>query len=187
MSILADGLTDHHVADFRDSAAVISLLSPTVPELLRVRDYWRSVDPQSKEVHPAWSVVHHGEGPDEHLAYYGPGGFSVHFGPRVAVVGAGCRYIGFATIPALQAAHLPAFRAVARALGGTRLLIIPEDNGPISDAALYSGASLDECAELIRKAWCDPQLPTEVVTEDLDVYYRRKVPIWYVEVLENVA
>lgn len=187
MSILADGLTDHHVADFRDHAAVISRLSPTVPELLRVRNYWRSVDPESKEVHPAWSVVHHGEGNDEYLAYYGPGEFSVHFGRCVAVVGAGCRYSGFATIPALQAAHLPAFRAVARALGGTRLLIVPEDNGPISDAAMSDGASLDECAELIRKAWGDPHLPTEVVTEDIDVYHSRKAPIWYVEVLENAT
>ena len=120
-------------------------------------------------------------------AKHGPGGFSVLFGPHVAVIGAACRYSGFATIAALQAAHLPGFRALAKAVGGTRLILVPEDNGPISDAALYDGASLDACVEIIRKTWGPPHSPIEVVTDNIDVYYRRETPIWYVEMLENAA
>jgi len=187
MSILANGLTDHRIPDFRDHAAVIARLSPTITDLGKARDYWRSVSADSTEPHPVWSVEHFGEGETEYIAYRGPGGFSVHFGSHVAVVGAGCRYSGFATIPALQAAHLPGFRAVASALGGTRLVLVPEDNGPIWDAAMYEGASVDECVKLIRRTWGEPHSPTEVVTEDLDVYYRRKAPIWYVEVLQQTA
>jgi hypothetical protein len=187
MSILANGLTYYRVLNYRDHAAVIARLSMTISDLNRVRDYWRSVDPEFKEIHPMWSVVHHGEGAYEHLAYYGPGGFSVRFGPRIACVEAACRYSGFATIPALQVAHLPAFKSVARSLGGTRLALIPEENGPIWDAAMYDGVSLDECIDLIRKTWGDPHSPTEVITEDIEVYYSRKTPVWYVEALENAA
>ena len=188
MSILANGLTEHQVLpDVRDHAAVIACLSATVPDLVRARDYWRTVDPESPEQYPAWSVVHHGKGPYEYLAYYGPGGFGIHFGAQVAVVEAGCRFSGFATIPALQAAHLPGFRSVARAIGGKRLVLIPQENGPIQDAYRYDGASLDACIELIRKTWGDPHSPTEVTTEDVEVYYRRKTPIWYLENLEHIA
>jgi hypothetical protein len=187
MSILANGLTDHQVPDHRNHAAIIARLSGTVPDLVRVRDYWRSVDPESPETYQAWNVVHHGEGDNEYLAYYGPGGFTVHFGLRIACIAGACRYSGFATMPAVQAAHLPAFRSIARALGGTRLVLLPEENGPIWDAAMYSGVPLDECLSLIRRTWGEPHFPTEVVTEDIEVYYRRKTPVWYVETLEIAA
>src|SRR5262245_59126237 len=130
MSILANGLTDHRIPDFRNHAAVIAQLSQTAADLVKVREYWRSVNADSIESYPTWSVEHFGEGETEYLAYYGPGGFSVYFGAHVAVIGAGCRYSGFATIPALQAAHIPGFRAIARALGGTRLVLVPENGGP---------------------------------------------------------
>ena len=180
MSILAQGLIEYDVADYRDHGAVIARLSPTVPDLVRVHHYWRSVDPASTETYPSWTFVP-GSPPEDYSAYYGPGGFSVHFGPRVAYVGASCRFSGFATIRPLQAVHLPAFKSVARVLGGTRLILIPEENGPIWDAAMYEGASLDQCIALIRKTWGDPHPKTEVVTEDVQVYYRRKFPAWYVE------
>ena len=183
MSILANGLIDNRVPDYRDNAAVIARLSPTVPDLIRVRDYWRSVDPQSKETHPSWTLVHHGNPPDEYFAYYGPGGFSVHFGPRIACIEAACRYSGFATIPALQAVHLPAFMSVARALGGTRLVLMPQENGPVWDAAMYDGVSLEECITLIRRTWGDPHPTVEIVTEDVEAYYRREFPVWFVEII----
>ena len=181
MSILANGLTDHRVPDFRDHAAVIGRLSQTITDLAKATAYWRSNYGESSEAHPIWEAEHFGEGDSEYLAYHGPGGFSVLFGLHVAVIGAACRYSGFATIPALQAAHLPGFKALAKAVGGTRLILVPEDNGPISDAALYDGSSLDACVEIIRKTWGAPHSPTEVVTEDIEVYYRRETPIWYDE------
>jgi len=181
MSILAHGLIDYRLSNYRDDAGVIARLSPTEPDLTRVRDYWRSVDPESKEAYPSWTFVRHGSPPDEYLAYHGPGGFSVHFGSQIACIGAACRYSGFATILALQAVHLPAFMSVARALGSTRMVLMPEENGPIWDAAMYDGVSLEECIALIQKTWGDPHPSVEVVTEDVQVYYRRKFPVWFVE------
>jgi hypothetical protein len=181
MSILTHGLIDYDVPDFRDEATVIPRLSSTEPDLLRVRDYWRSVDSDCQEAYPAWTFIRHGSPPDEWLAYRGPGGFSVHFGPRVACIGASCRFSGFATISSLQVVHLFAFKHIARMLGGTRLVLMPEENGPIWDAAMFDGASLDECVALIRKTWGDPHPRTEVLTDDLDTYYRRKFPVWYLE------
>jgi len=187
MSILAQGLTDYRLPDYQDHAAVLSRLAVTVSDLVPVCEYWRSVDPEFKEYRPAWIFDHRVHPTNEYLAYYGPGGFSVHFGPRVALIGAGCRYSGFATIRPLQDVHLSAFKSVARVIGGTRLVLIPEENGPIHDAAMYDGASLDECVTLIRKAWGAPHPATEIVTEDVEVYYRRKFPVWYVETLESAA
>jgi hypothetical protein len=183
MSILTNGLIEYHVPNFRNHEALIATLSTTVPDLVRVSDYWRSVTPEYKGDHTAWTFIHEGEpsGEYEFLAYYGPGGFSVHFGPRVACIGASCRFSGFATIPPLQAVHLPAFRSIARSLGGTRIALMPEENGPIWDAAMYDGASLEDCIALVRKTWGDPHPRTEVVTEDPKVYDRRKFPVWYCE------
>lgn len=180
MSTLAHGLIDNQVTDYRDSASVIARLSSTESDLIRVRDYWRSVDSKSKEAYPSWTSVHHSNPPYEHLTFYGPGGFSLHFGPQIVCIVAGCRYSGFVTIPALQAAHLPAFKSVARSLGGTRLVLMPEENGPIWDA-IHDGISLENCIALMRKKWGDPHQTVEVITEDVKVYYRRKFPTRYVD------
>jgi hypothetical protein len=182
MSILTHGLVDYHVPNYRDHAGVNARLSPTVPDLNRVRDYWRSVSSDSNEQHPSWTCRHHGSAGDEYesLNYYGPGGFSVKFGPQIACIGASCRYSGFSTIRPLQAAHLPAFISVARALGGTRLVLMPQENGPIWDASMYDGASLEECITLMRMNWGDPHPTVEVISEDVQVYYSRKFPVWFV-------
>jgi hypothetical protein len=187
MSTLAQGLTDYRLPDYRDHAAVLSRLATTVSDLAPVHEYWRSVDPESKEHRPAWTVDHRLHPADDYLAYHGPGGFSVRFGPRVAIIAAGCRYSGFATIRPLQNVHLAAFKSVARALGGTRLVLMPEENGPIYDAAMYGDVSLDECVTLILTTWGAPHPAAEILTEDLEAYYRRKFPVWYVETLERVA
>jgi hypothetical protein len=176
MSILTYGLAEHGVRDYHDYVAVLDRLAPTVPDLLRVRDYWRSVSPQFMDSHPDWTVIHHKNPPDEYLAYRGPGGFSVQFGQRVAVIGAACRYSGFVTIGPLQAIHLPAFRSIARALGGARLVLMPEENGPIEDAAMLDGASLDECITLLRRNWSEPHPRIEVVTDEDLVWYLDELP-----------
>jgi hypothetical protein len=181
MSILAQGLIDYGLSNYRDDTTVIARLYPAESDLMRVRDYWRSVDPDFREPYPSWTCVRHGSPPDEYLAYYGPGSFSLHFGPRIACIGAPCRYSGFATMSALQAIHLRAFMSVAQALGGTRMVLMPEEHGPVWDAAMYDGVSLEECIALIQTSWGDPHPTVEVVTEDVGVYYRRKFPIWFVE------
>lgn len=181
MSTLAQGLTEYHVPDYKDHAEVIARLSLTVSDLARVQAYWRSVAPGFNEAYPCWTCVKEGSPPDAYLAYYGPGGFSVHFGRLVACVGALCRFSSFATIRSLQSAYLPAFKSIARVLGGTRVVLMPEENAPVWDAGMYQGASLDEYIALVRSVWGEPHPRTEVVTDSLEAYYRRKFPVWYVE------
>src|SRR5947209_4877244 len=72
----------------------------------------------------------------------------------------------------------------ARAVGGTRIVLIP-DYDPVHDIALYGGCSLDECIALLRQRWGEPHPATEIVTEDVQVYYRREFPVWYVESLNR--
>jgi len=180
----ANAMTDHRVEDYRDAAAVVAQLSSTIPAARCVRDYWRSVDPKSVETHEAWSVyriVSPTEG--EYLRYDGPGGLCVHFGSRVAIIGADCRWSGFVTMPGLQRVHVAAFQSIARALGGTRMVLIP-DYDRVEEMARYDGSSLDECIARLHQCWGTPHPKTEIVTDDVEVYYRRQCPPWYVESLD---
>src|SRR5207249_2605827 len=117
---------------------------------------------------------------EDYLRYHGPGWFSIAFGEHVARVSGICRWSGFATIDDRQRIHAEGFRSIARALGGTRMVLIPEYD-PADEIALYDGGSLDDCLELLRQRWGAPHPRTEVVTPDLEEYYRRKFPVWYVE------
>jgi hypothetical protein len=181
MGIRANALTDHRVPDYRAQAAVVSLLTPTLSAARAVADYWRAVQPDYADTSDAWSARFiHNPPEDDYLRYDGPGGFSVSFGERVARVSGPCRWSGFCTMPALQQPHAIAFRAISRALGGERMVLIP-DYDPVEEIALYDGSSLADCITLLEQRWGAPQLTTGIVTDDAEAYCRRKIPAWYVE------
>jgi hypothetical protein len=181
MGIRANALTDHRVPDYRNQASVVSLLTPTLPAARAVADYWRTAQPDYADTAEAWSArLVHNPPEDDLLRYNGPGGFSVAFGERVARVSGPCRWSGFCTMTALQPPHATAFRAISRALGGERMVLIP-DYDPVEEIALYDGSSLDECIALLEQRWGAPQTTTAIVTDDVEVYYRRTSPPWYVE------
>lgn len=181
MGIRANALTDYRVPDYRDQAAVVSLLSPALSATLAVSAYWRVEDPDGADTNGVWSAYFvHNPPEDDILRYNGPGGFGVTFGQRVARVHAACRWSGFATMAELQQVHATALRSIARALGGTRIVLIP-DYDPVEEIALYDGGSLEVCVELLRQRWGAPHPRTEIVTPDVEEYYRRKFPVWYVE------
>lgn len=184
MSIRADALIDYRVPDYRDQPAVVSLLSPSLPDARAVDEYWRGADPDySGNPTESWTArLMHNPSEGDFLRYHGPGGFSIAFGERVARVSGACRWSGFATMRQLQQVHKTAFRSIARALGGTRMVLIPEYD-PVNDIALYDTGSLDECIELLRRHWGAPHPVTEMVTEDVEAYYRGQFPVWYVETL----
>ena len=113
-----EGLTDHRVPNISDPEDVIVRLSPTVLTLMRVGDYLRAENPARTETHPIWRLDEYDK---DH--FIGPGGFIVRFGSRVAQITALTRYSTFVLTPSLQAVYLPAIRSIARALGGTRLVL----------------------------------------------------------------
>ena len=64
------------------------------------------------------------------------------------------------------------------------MVLIP-DYDPVEEIALYDGSCLDECIALLEQRWGTPQPTTAIVTDDVEVYYRRKFPAWYVERLNQ--
>ena len=181
MGIQANALTDHRVPDYRNQPAVVSLLTPTLSSALAVADYWRAAQSDYTDTTDTWSARFiHNPPEDDYLRYDGPAGFSVSFGERVARVSGPCRWSGFCTMAALHQQHAIAFRAISRALGGECMVLIP-DYDPVEEIALYDGGSLAECITLLEQRWGAPQPTTEIVTEDAEAYYRRKIPAWYVE------
>lgn len=185
MSVRANALVDYRVPDFRDQPAVVSLLAPSLPAARAVGDYWRAVDPAYSDTAEGWTAqLGHNPPEDDRLRYHGPGGFSIVFGKRVARVSGICRWSGFAMMHQLQQVHAAGFRSIAGALGGTQMVLIPEYD-PVDDIAIYDVGSLDKCIELLQERWGAPHPTTDVVTDDVEVYYRRTVPVWYVERLNH--
>jgi len=181
MGIRANALTDHRVLDYRNQAVVVSLLTRTLPAARAVADYWRAAQSDYKDTVDAWNaLLVHNPPEDDFLRYNGPGGFSVTFGERVAKVSGPCRWSGFCTMASLQPLHATAFRAISRALGGSRVVLIP-DYDPVEGVALYDGGSLDDCIALLEQSWGAQQSTTAIVTNDVEVYYRRQHPAWFVE------
>lgn len=181
MGIRANALTDHRVPDYRNQVAVVSLLAPTLPAARAVADYWRAAQPDYTDAVDVWNAYFL-QSPTEgdYLRYDGPAGFSVRFGERVARVSGPCRWSGFCTMAALQPPHVAAFRAISRTLGGERMVLIG-DYDPVEEIALYDSGSLDQCITLLEQRWGEPQPTTSIVTDDVEVYYRRKHPPWFVE------
>lgn len=186
MGIRANALTDHRVADYRDQAAVLSLLAPTTSATLAVAAYWREAQPDDyTNTTETWRALCLRSGTeDEYLRYDGPAKFMVRFGKRVAVVSGPCRWSGFCTMPALQQVHAEAFREISRALGGTRIVLMAECEF-VEELALYDGGSWEDCITMLQERRGDPQPTISIVTDDDEVYYRRKTSPYYVERLNN--
>jgi hypothetical protein len=179
-----EGITDHRVPNFRDQTDVLARLSPTVPVLMRVSDYYRSKNSVWNEIYPVWTLVED----YTYFAYCGPGGFSVMFGAHVAAITASSRYCAFALMPSLQAVELPAVRSIAQALGGTRLVLKSDDQSALQDSPIYlndGNATLDECVGLIQKAWGNPRPNTEAINEAWEIYRERKIEPWFFETLDQ--
>jgi hypothetical protein len=77
---------------------------------------------------------------------------SIRFCPNVAEIVAGARWRGFLTIPPLRDVHRAAFLAIARAVGATAIIFIPDYADELIDAA-EEGKGFEECLKLIEEKW----------------------------------
>jgi hypothetical protein len=185
MGVRAEALTDHRVPDYRDDHAVISLLVPTLPACLAVEQFWRATENgYSGDTSRSWRAFRRNNPTvGEFLAYYGPAGFSIVFGEKVACIGGPCRWSGFCTMASLQSIHAEAFRVIAHAIGGTTMVLHADDEDPVHEAALYDGSSVAECIAPLANRLGPAQPSIAIVSEDVQVYYKLKQRPWFLEEL----
>ncbi len=149
------GLLDYHLPQDvrREPLRVLDLLGASIPACLAVERYWQANDPDS-EADPtgSWGVYDRDGEELTHWWIGGPGGMVIRFGPRVARVRASARWRGFLTIPALRQVHRAAFAAIGRAVGATRILLVPDYAEELIEAA-EGGKSFDECVRLMQTSW----------------------------------
>jgi len=182
-------LVDHRVPDYKDRAAVIARLEPTLPAAIAVRDYWIANDPESSRNDCCvWSTstVPGIQPKQEYLFYEGPGSLWLRFGVRVAYIFTGGRWRGFLSTNMLHKTHLAAFRSIARALGGTRMVLYGEYD-PIDQAAVLDGKTLDECVGMLNELWGSPQPTVDVIDPKVVAATDHcSPPVWYYQMLDDV-
>jgi hypothetical protein len=185
MGTRTNALVDHRVADPLRTETVVELLSPTVTDCRAVRDYWSSIEPGYGDTNESWTSRFHHNPPEEDFVWYeGPGGLRVRFGSRAAVVSALCRWRGFLSIEELQRVHANAFRSIARALGGTQVVLIPDDD-EVEPMAKYDGAQLGDCVGVLRQRCGPPKRRTVLAEDDSSLASPACWKVWHVESLYN--
>src|SRR5215471_5144132 len=110
MSTRTHVIVDHQIADYRDREATIRILQPSVPSVIAVEDYWRSVERDEYEATAKAWIPQKEHTIRSYLDYLGPGSILLHFSQQVVVVSASARWSGFLTIEPLRKVHLAAFQ-----------------------------------------------------------------------------
>jgi hypothetical protein len=130
MATFTHAIINHKVQDYRDRSAVLARLGPL--------GAWTA--------QPAHLVA-------DFVDYSAPEGLFLRFGRQVAVLTGG-RWRDFLADQPARVAALASFRAVARTIGGTRLLLLP-DSIEVAYDAVIEGLSQDQCIAALRKE-CGP-------------------------------
>jgi hypothetical protein len=136
-------------------AAILRILETTTHDCQAVEDYWLANDPwYEPDRSAAWGIFQKGETDllGDHWWFAGPGHMSIRFCPKVAEIVAGARWRGFLTIPRLREVHRAAFLSIARAVGATGIIFVPDYADDLIDAA-EEGKSLEECLRIIEEKW----------------------------------
>ncbi len=155
MSTRTHVIVDHRLEDYRDPKAAVTLLGQALPAVLAVASYWHSVEPENRALEPGpWRPAQ--DHSADQLDYVGPGGFLVGFGRQVVLISASARWSGFLTIEPLRNVHLAAVRSIARCVGGTRLVLLPDAMDEGYDA-ITEALSQEECAARLRTKYGPPQ------------------------------
>jgi hypothetical protein len=151
---------------------------------LTVEQYWRAHDPWHKpDPTDSWRVFEAGGDDLDHWWFSGPGCMSIRFGRQVAEIDAGARWRGFLTIPALRQVHRAAFAAVARAVGATGILFVPDYAEELSEAVI-DGNSFDECLLLVEQTWGPVQGDLDEISQRVIAECDHCPPkVWYLEPL----
>jgi hypothetical protein len=177
-------MVEHHFGDYRDRAATIKMLTPTISAATEVANYWRTVDPEYKDLHPNSWTASPPDPLDRYLMYCGPGNLFLRFGLKLARIWTGARWRGFLSIEPLRRAHLQAFRSIARHFGSERMVFFPD--GGIADdlvpAAIHDGITQEDCIATLQRAYGAPQPSINNVDPEVVTQTRHTVPlVWYIE------
>jgi hypothetical protein len=149
-------IIDHRIKDYRDAEATVARLGETVPAARAIGEYWPGVGSKSSATEPEkWRPARH------HTvdlgSYLGPGGLLLSFGEHVVVVCASASWTGFLTIEPLRSIHLAAFRSIAKCVGGTRLVLLPDESNICYEALRKEGLSQEQCIARLREDYGPPQ------------------------------
>jgi hypothetical protein len=158
-----------------DAVQVLSKLMTARGAALAVEDGWESLwcDFRPKgEINWQARLCAPGE-----LWYHGAGGLFVRFAGTLVRVSSGCRMWAFATMPAIQKAHSDAFVAICQALGGDRLMVIPDSN-PIEDE-LCEGMPFSRCTSLLEQKWGKPHQQFRILAKDREAFFALPHSPWF--------
>lgn len=178
---------EHQFGNYRDRAATIEMLAPTIPAALAVANYWRTVNSEGAEDgERSWTAKP--ESQEGYLCYHGPGSLFLRFGPKLARIWTGARWRGFLSIEPLRRVHLEAFRNIAHHLGAKRLVFFPD--GGIADdlvpAVIYDGITQEECIATLQQAYGNPQPSIDDIAPEIAAEAEHRIPsVWYMEPAGN--
>jgi hypothetical protein len=171
----------HNLPRFDDAAATIARLNSALPAAFAVREYWRSVDPETHQTDESWEAEPITPRTPNLRRYSGPGSLYLTVTPAAALISTGGRWRGFLSIEPLRRVHLAAFRAIARALGSTKLALCADSCEDVTDAFLDDG-SQEDCIAAMRSAMGPPQRSVGSIAPDIVAHTKHGVPsVWFLE------
>lgn len=171
----------HDLPRYDDAAATIARLNSALPAALAVRDYWRSVDPDAHEDDERWAAEPVTPRMPAVRRYGGPGSLFLTVTPAAARIGTGGRWRGFLSIEPLRRVHLAAFRAIARAVGSSRLALCADSRDDVADV-FWEDGSQEDCIAAMRSAMGAPQPSVESVAPEIVTRTEHGVPsVWFLD------
>ena len=172
----------HDLERFDDAAATMARLDVALPAAFAVRDYWRRIDPPAHE-HDGWEAEPIAPRLPDLRRYDGPGSLQVTVTPVAARIGTGGRWRGFLSIPPLREVHLVAFRAIARALGSSKMAVCADARDDVTEVFLANG-SQDACIAQLQSALGPPQASMDAIAPEIVAETEHGVPgVWFLETL----
>jgi hypothetical protein len=181
MGTRIDVYLSHDLPCFDDAAGTIARLNSALPAAFAVRDYWRSVDPDTRQTIERWEAEPVTPRMPKVPRYSGPGALYLTVTPAAARISTGGRWRGFLSIEPLRQVHLAAFRAIARAMGSARLALCADSRDDVTDVFLADG-SQDDCIAAMRSAMGPPQPSVESIAPDVVAQTEHGVPsVWFLD------
>src|SRR5688500_15542938 len=157
----------HDLSRFDDASGAMARLASSLPAALALRDYWQSADPGADVLDvDEWKADFMTSRKADLKFYEGPGSLFLGVTPAAARIITGGRWRGFLSSGPLRAAHLAAFRAVARAIGSAQLALCSDVFDDVSEL-FYANASQAQCVEQLRATMGPPQPSVETIAPDV--------------------
>jgi hypothetical protein len=171
----------HDLPRFDDAAVMIARLTSALPAALAVRDYWRSVEPDTYQGEEHWKAEPVTPRTPNVRRYSGPGWLLMSITPAAARISTGARWRGFLSIEPLRQVHLAAFRSIGRAMGSATLALCADSRDDVNDVFCANG-SMADCIAKMRSVMGPPQASAEVIAPEIVVKAKHGVPsVWFLD------